>query len=139
VKICAGRYRIPDLTERGILVVVGSNTRIDLTGVTLESGESNPAAFVGIGVLSLRGDSISVRGGRIHGYRFGVRLEGGRGHRVTGIDLSGSRAQALHSTRDQFDPADWQCALPQAHRRCTGCRSHRPGKPEWDWPVRGPR
>jgi parallel beta-helix repeat protein len=26
---------------------------------------------------------------------------------VTGIDLSGSRAQALHSTRDQFDPADW--------------------------------
>jgi parallel beta-helix repeat protein len=107
VKVCPGRYRIPDRSERGILVIVGSNTRVDLTGVTLESGDTNPAEFVGIGLLSLRGDSISIRGGRIHGYRFGVRLEGGRGHRVTGIDLSGSRTQTLRSGRDRFDPADW--------------------------------
>lgn len=107
VKICPGRYRIPDHTERGVLVILGSNTRIDLTGVTLESGDSLPQEFTGIGVLSLRGDSITIRGGRIRGYRFGVRLEGGRGHRVAGIDLSGSRSQALRSTRLNFDPADW--------------------------------
>jgi parallel beta-helix repeat protein len=107
VKVCPGRYRIPDHAERGVVVVVGSNTRLDLTGVTLESGDSVPSEFSGIGVLSLRGDSITVRGGRVRGFRFGVRLEGGRGHRVTGIDLSGSRTQALRSTPTQFSEADW--------------------------------
>jgi parallel beta-helix repeat protein len=107
VKVCPGRYRIPDHTERGVLVIIGSNTRVDLTGVTLESGDSLAPEFTGIGVLSLRGDSITIRGGRIRGYRFGVRLEGGRGHRVAGIDLSGSRSQALRSSAVAFDPADW--------------------------------
>lgn len=107
VKICPGRYRIPDPNERGVLVVTGSNTRIDLTGVTLESGGAQAAEFSGIGILSLRGDSISIRGGRIKGYRFGVRLEGGRGHRVSGVDLSGSRSQALRSSAGNFDPRDW--------------------------------
>jgi parallel beta-helix repeat protein len=107
VKVCPGRYRIPDRNERGVVVIVGSNTRLDLTGVTLESGDARASEFTGIGVLSLRGDSISIRGGRIRGYRFGVRLEGGRGHRVAGIDLSGSRSQALRSSAASFDPADW--------------------------------
>lgn len=107
VKICPGRYRIPDRGERGVVVIVGSNTRLDLTGVTLESGDLVASEFTGIGVLSLRGDSITIRGGRIRGYRYGVRLEGGRGHRVSGIDLSGSRSQALRSSSGAFDPADW--------------------------------
>ncbi len=107
VKVCPGRYRIPDHNERGVIVIIGSNTRVDLTGVTLESGDSQASDFSGIGVLSLRGDSITVRGGRIRGYRFGVRLEGGRGHRVSGIDLSGSRSQALRSSAGNFDERDW--------------------------------
>lgn len=107
VKVCPGRYRIPDHNERGVIVILGSNTRVDLTGVTLESGDSQASDFSGIGVLLLRGDSITVRGGRIRGYRFGVRLEGGRGHRVAGIDLSGSRSQALRSSSHNFDERDW--------------------------------
>lgn len=107
VKICPGRYRIPDHNERGVLVITGSNTRLDLTGVTLESGDQQPSEFLGIGILSLRGDTISIRGGRIRGYRFGVRLEGGKGHRVSGIDLSGSRSQALRSTSTSYDERDW--------------------------------
>ena len=107
VKICPGRYRIADRGERGVLVVTGSSTRIDLTGVTLESGDTIASQFTGVGILSLGVDSVTVRGGRIRGFRFGVRLEGGRGHRVSGIDLSGSRSQALRSTPTQFDEADW--------------------------------
>jgi len=107
VKICPGRYRIADPAERGVLVVGRSNTRIDLTGVTLESGDSVPSRFVGVGIASRGIDSVSVRGGRIRGYRYGIRLEGGRGHRISGIDLSGSRAQALRSTPDRYDEADW--------------------------------
>ncbi|MFN8653039.1 MAG: right-handed parallel beta-helix repeat-containing protein [Gemmatimonadales bacterium] len=107
VKICPGRYRIPDHNERGVLVITGSNTRIDLTGVTLESGDQLPSEYLGIGILSLRGDTITIRGGRIRGYRFGVRLEGGKGHRVSGIDLSGSRSQNLSSTPTRYDERDW--------------------------------
>src|SRR5882672_1039624 len=99
VRICPGRYRIPDPMERGILIVATSGTTLDLTGVTLESGDTLPSAFLGRGVMIRNVDSVTVHGGRIRGYRFGIWVEGGRGHRIEGSDLSGSRAQALHSTR----------------------------------------
>ncbi len=107
VKICPGRYRIMDREERGIIVVTGSGTRIDLTGVTLESGDSVPSGFTGMGITSRGADSIAIRGGRIRGFRYGIRLEGGKGHRVIGIDLSGSRSQRLRSTPERFDESDW--------------------------------
>jgi parallel beta-helix repeat protein len=107
IKICPGRYRISDHAEQGVLVITASNTKIDLTGVTIESGDSLPGEYLGYGILSRRGDSISIRGGRIRGYRHGVRLEGGRGHRISGIDLSGSRTQVLRSTPEKYDEADW--------------------------------
>jgi parallel beta-helix repeat protein len=107
VKICPGRYRIPDRAEIGVIVVAASGTRIDLTGVTLDSGDSIAAAFTGAGILSRGLDSVSVRGGRVRGFRYGVRLEGGRGHRVSGIDLSGSRTQQMRSTAAVYDAADW--------------------------------
>ncbi len=107
VKICPGRYRVADRGEVGALVIIASGTRVDLTGVTIESGDSVPARFTGVGILSRNVDSVSVRGGRIRGFRYGIRLEGGRGHRVSGIDLSGSRSSRLVSTPEKFDEADW--------------------------------
>lgn len=107
VKICPGRYRVTDRTEQGVILVVGSETRIDMTGVTLESGDSIPSDFTGIGIVSRGLDSVSVRGGRIRGFRYGIKLEGGRGHRVSGVDLSGSRTQRLRSTAEHYDEADW--------------------------------
>ena len=107
VKICPGRYRITDKSERGVIVIGGSGTRVDLTGVTLESGDSVPADFVGVGIVSRGMDSVSIRGGRIRGFRYGIRLEGGRGHRISGIDLSGSRRQRLASTDSVYAESDW--------------------------------
>ena len=107
VKICPGRYRIPDHGEVGAIIVAASGTRIDLTGVTLDSGDSIPSEFTGVGIQSRGADSVTVRGGKIRGYRYGIRLEGGRGHRVSGVDLSGSRTQRLLSTPDRFDEGDW--------------------------------
>ena len=51
-------------------------------------------------------DGVTILGGTVRGYRLGLRIEGGRGHRVTGIDLSGSRAQRLGSTPERADSAD---------------------------------
>ncbi len=106
VRVCPGRYRIADPGERGVIVAAASGTRIDLTGVVLESGDSVPARFVGVGVASKDVDGVSVLGGTIRGYRIGLRLEGGRNHRVSGSDVSGSRSDALRSTAAQPDTAD---------------------------------
>ena len=106
VRICPGRYRIADPAERGIIIAAASGTRIDLTGVVLESGDSVPGRFVGVGIASRGVDGVTITGGAIHGFRYGVQLEGGRTHRVTGTDLSGSRNQIPRSTPARPDAAD---------------------------------
>ncbi|HKT61621.1 MAG TPA: right-handed parallel beta-helix repeat-containing protein [Gemmatimonadales bacterium] len=106
VRVCPGRYRVADPTERGVLIAASSGTRIDLTGVILESGDSLPDRFVGIGVASKGVDGVTVVGGTVRGYRFGVRIEGGRNHRLSGIDVSNSRRQILRSTPDRADSTD---------------------------------
>ena len=106
VRVCPGRYRIPDPGERGVIIAAASGTRIDLTGVVLESGDSVPSRYVGVGVLSGGVDGVTITGGAIRGYRYGVRIEGGRAHRVTGINLSGSRTREVRSTPARPDSAD---------------------------------
>ena len=106
VRICPGRYRILDANEQGIIIAATSGTRIDLTGVILESGDSVPARFVGAGITSRGVDAVTITGGAIHGYRYGIRLEGGRSHRVSGADLSGSRDQGVRSTPARPEAAD---------------------------------
>ena len=103
VRICPGRYRIPDPSERGVIIAASSGTRIDLSGVVLESGDSVPGRFVGVGIASRSVDGVSIVGGTVRGYRFGIRLEGGRGHRISGGELSGSRAEAPPSATDPAD------------------------------------
>jgi parallel beta-helix repeat protein len=106
VRICPGRYRVADPTERGVIIAAASGTRIDLTGVVLESGDSVPSRFVGVGIASRGVDGVIITGGAIRGYRYGVRLQGGRAHRITGSDLSGSRNQGVRSTPARPDTAD---------------------------------
>jgi parallel beta-helix repeat protein len=106
VRICPGRYRISDQTDRGVIIIAASGTRVDLTGVVLESGDSVPARFVGVGIASRGVDGVTISGGTIRGYRYGVRLEGGRAHRVIGSDLSGSRNLGVGSTSARPDSAD---------------------------------
>jgi parallel beta-helix repeat protein len=106
VRVCPGRYRIADQTERGVIIIAASGTRLDLSGVVLESGDSVPARFVGVGIASRGVDGVTISGGSIRGYRYGVRLDGGRAHRVTGSDLSGSRNQGVRSTPAKPDSAD---------------------------------
>ncbi|MBP2648265.1 MAG: hypothetical protein H6Q77_1889 [Gemmatimonadetes bacterium] len=106
-KICPGRYRIADPGQKGVLVVAASGLHLDLDGVIIESGDSVPGRYTGYGVVLRNVDSVAITGGTIRGFRIGVMLEGGSGHTVSGMTLSGSRMQALRSTPDRFDEADW--------------------------------
>ena len=106
-KICPGRYRIADPGQKGVLVVAASGVHLDLDGVIIESGDSVPSRYSGYGITLRNVDSVAINGGTIRGYRIGVLLEGGSGHAVTGMTLSGSRAQDLRSTPARYDEADW--------------------------------
>ncbi|HEU5304778.1 MAG TPA: NosD domain-containing protein [Gemmatimonadales bacterium] len=106
VRICPGRYRIPDRTERGVIIAASSGTRIDLSGVVIESGDSIPGRYVGVGISARGVDGLAVMGGVIRGYRLGIRVEGGRGHRITGTDVSGSRTREVRSTPAAPDSSD---------------------------------
>ncbi|HEX6644907.1 MAG TPA: hypothetical protein VF037_09515, partial [Gemmatimonadales bacterium] len=81
VQVCPGRYRVPDPRGQGVIVAASSGTRIDLTGVTLTSGDTVPERFAGRGVLVSNVDNVTIVGGTIRGYQYGIRIEGGRGHR----------------------------------------------------------
>ena len=68
VQICPGRYRVPDPNGRGVIVAASSGTRIDLTGVTLVSGDTLAERFTGRGVLATNVDNVTIIGGTIRGY-----------------------------------------------------------------------
>jgi parallel beta-helix repeat protein len=106
VRVCPGRYRISDAAERGVIIAAASGTRIDLTGVVLESGDSVPSRFSGVGISSRGVDAVTITGGTVRGYRYGIRIEGGKNHRVNSIDLSGSRRLEVRSTPARPDSAD---------------------------------
>src|SRR5947208_2208977 len=63
VRVCPGHYRIPDKTEQGVIIIAASGTRVDLSGVVLESGDSVPARFVGVGITSRGVDHVTITGG----------------------------------------------------------------------------
>ncbi|HEX5819545.1 MAG TPA: NosD domain-containing protein [Gemmatimonadales bacterium] len=107
MRVCPGRYRIPASKGRAVLEVAVSGVRLDLSGVVIESGDSVPERFSGAGVVSRGVDSLVVTGGTIRGYRFGVLIEGGRGHEVRGANLSFSRHQALQSSDSAYSERDW--------------------------------
>jgi len=94
VRVCPGRWRVADPREEGVLVVSAPGTRLDLRGVTLESGDTASGRLVGVGVAARGVDAVEIVGGTIRGYRHGVRLEGGARHRVAGSDLSGAGRDA---------------------------------------------
>ena len=106
VRVCPGRYRISDTAERGVIIAAASGTRIDLTGVVLESGDSVPSRFAGVGIGSSGVDAVTIMGGTIRGYRYGIRIEGGKNHRVASVELSGSRRLEVRSTPARPDSAD---------------------------------
>jgi parallel beta-helix repeat protein len=105
-RVCPGRYRLADGKARGVLIVAVSGVRLDLSGVVLESGDSIPDHYGGMGVVSRGVDSLVITGGTIRGYRFGIVIEGGRGHEVRGANVSGSRQPEQFSTDTLFDERD---------------------------------
>jgi parallel beta-helix repeat protein len=110
-RIAPGTYRVDVADRAAVIEIDANNVELDLTGVTLESSAANPWARVGIGVHSRGHSHITIRGGAVRGYRFGVLLEGESAAAaditISGTDVGGSRAQKLISTPTHYDEKDW--------------------------------
>ena len=117
VQVCPGRYRIPDPRAQGVIVAASSGTRIDLTGVTLQSGDTAPERFTGRGVVVSNLDNVTIIGGTIRGYQYGVRIEGGRGHRISrSATTSATGSTSFAPTPSSSTGAGSTCGAPTVRR-----------------------
>lgn len=109
VRIAPGTWRVPDPEGIGVLVVAADGVVIDFAGAELvgSSGGQTADTFTGTGVRSGGFTDVTVRGALIRGYKAGVHVTGGSGHRIEGCDLSGNFRQRLSSTPDAEDLRDW--------------------------------
>lgn len=107
-RIVPGTYQIRVASGKAVIEIAGDNVTLNLTGVTLTSGIKNPWDRVGIGIHSEGHNRITILGGAIHGYRYGLFIQDvSPGIKVIGTDVSDNRAQKLLSTPRHFDPRDW--------------------------------
>jgi parallel beta-helix repeat protein len=121
-RITPGTYRVPVPAGTAAIEIDADNVTLDLTKVTLtgslertrgvavasDSREYGPPwEREGIGVHSAGHSHITIRGGAIHGYRFGIFVQGGDDITVSGVDVGGNRTQRLLSTDTHRDDRDW--------------------------------
>jgi hypothetical protein len=111
VRIEAGTYdaRGADSLDEALIVVRGSGVTLDLTGVHLRGipVEADPDGATGVAVLVDGGSDVTIRGGAIRGYRFGILARDVEGLHIVGVDLSYSWKPRLFSQVGHESLVDW--------------------------------
>ncbi len=107
VRLRRGNYLIPVEGRNHAVLIEGESLRVDMTGVVLSGGDSNPWERQGTGILIRNSQDVELRGGTISGYRIGIRIEKSRGVRVSGCNVSNNFDQNLKSTPSKYDLSDW--------------------------------
>lgn len=106
-RIVPGSYTTPSTAGKAVIEIDADNVVLDLTGVTLSGGAHQPWDREGWGVHAANHSHITIRGGTIRGYRYGIFIQGGEDVRVIGSDVSENRSQKLLSTESKYDGGDW--------------------------------
>ncbi|HSG08969.1 MAG TPA: NosD domain-containing protein [Longimicrobiales bacterium] len=110
-RIEPGTYRIPGPAslDSALIVIRGDDVALDLTGVRLEglSPDVEPDAATGVAIRIDGGRNVTVRGGTIRGYRFGVLARGTRGLRLLENDVSYGWKPRLFSQVSHESLLDW--------------------------------
>lgn len=106
-RIAPGTYHVAVPDGKAAIEIDADHVVLDLSGVTLVGSEGQPWQRAGIGVHALGHSHITIRGGVVRGYRFGIFVQQGMDIRILGSDVSGNRAQKLLSTATHFDVNDW--------------------------------
>lgn len=99
---------IPDLNGNGVVQIVASGITVDLAGGVLRgSPESAPLDRCrGVGI-AISAPGVTLRNGRVHGFRVGVLGQGCSESRLESLNVSDNFAQRLLSTDRAEEPTDW--------------------------------
>jgi parallel beta-helix repeat protein len=110
-RIEPGTYDVagPRSLDDALIVVSGDDVTLDLTGVTLRGipTEAEPDGATGVAVRVDGGSRVTIRGGRIRGYRFGILARGARDLRILHTDLSYNWKPRLFSQVGHESLVDW--------------------------------
>lgn len=111
VRIEAGTYDVPgaESLDEALIVVAGDGVTLDLTGVFLRGipNESDPDLATGVAIRIDGGREVTIRGGSVRGYRFGILARGTRDLRVFDSDLSYNWKPRLFSLVGHESLVDW--------------------------------
>jgi parallel beta-helix repeat protein len=91
------------------LRIVADDIIVDLGDAQLEGARSggDPDEFVGIGLLLEGRKRVTIRGGRLRGFRCAVLLRDCEEVVLDGLDVSGNYRQRLRSTPEREFGGDW--------------------------------
>ena len=119
---------ISDRDGNGVLQIVGRDDGtpivVDLAGTHLVGGTGPSEDFTGVGVV-IRGRNVTLRNGRISGFKVGIDAAQCDGLVLEDLDTSDNHAQALRSRAWGEDPADW--LFPHANDDRQWAREHGAG------------
>lgn len=111
VRIRPGTYRVSGRAglDRPLITVRGNDISVDLRDVVLVGSDpgADPDQGVGVAIRVDGGRNVTLRGGRIRGYRFGVVAERVRGLQLLGMDLSHQWKPRLFSQMSHESLVDW--------------------------------
>ena len=91
------------------LRVVADGIELDLGEAVLEGAAPGtlPDAFLGIGIIVEGRKNVTIRGGKLRGFRCAILIKDCENVKIAGVDVSGNFRQHLKSTPEREDPSDW--------------------------------
>ena len=91
------------------LRVVTDGVTLDLTGAVLRGAEAgtDPDRYRGIGILVEGRKNVTIRGGRLWGFRCAILVKDCENVVLEGVDVSGNFRQRLRSTPEKEHTGDW--------------------------------
>jgi len=109
VRIKHGKYRISDLNDCGVLIINADNVLIDLNGSEIIGSDenTNPDEFCGFGIVSNGHSNITIRNGKISGFKVAIYVHGGENVTIEQCDVSDNYKMHLKSTPEREDGSDW--------------------------------
>lgn len=118
-----GLKPITDIEGNGVVQVTGradgERVVVDLGGAMLFGAAGKPETYTGVGI-TVRGKNVTIRNGRISGFKVGIQAVGCDGLVIEDIETSDNYAQRLKSTAWAEDSSDW-------------LYPHRNDQDEWIW------
>ncbi len=104
-----GTWVVAERDGEGVIRIRTDGVTLDLGGATLRGAPegTDPDGLTGVGILVEGARGVTIRNGRVAGFKVGVRAVSAPDLVIEGLDASGNFRQRLRSTPEAEDASDW--------------------------------